>query len=101
MQEVSTQVLNELARSYALQQQASGKVPAPLDMRTDRPERLIARVLAAAPAPLTVDEINAVIRRFHPALGARLIRGVLDERPMFIRTGRRYWQFGRAPKMRR
>jgi hypothetical protein len=100
LQRICAAVVEELARGYALQKEAIAKVPAPLEMDTDRPERAIARVLASAPAPLASDEITMLVRRFHVGLEASGVRRALNEHQMFVRAGRGYWQFGRSRPVR-
>jgi len=96
LQRIYDAILDELSRSYALQQDAVPKLPPPLEMGTSRPERVVARVLAVAPAPLSSDEVTMLVRRSHPTLDARVVRRTLGEHPMFVRAGRSFWQFGRA-----
>ena len=95
LERIGQAVLQEIGEGYERQQAAIGKVPPPLDLGTPRPERAIARVLAAAPVPLTVDEIRRSLRGQHATMTEATIGRHLGEHRMFVLAGRGLWQLGR------
>lgn len=95
LQRISNAVLAELGTMTETRATAALKVPPPLAIITNRAERAVARVLAAAPAPLTIDEIGRILRARAAALETRAIQRELEARRMFVRTGRGLWQLGR------
>lgn len=94
LQRVGAEVMRQLAADHALQIEWRDRVPVPLSLDTPRPERALARVLAAAPAPLSVEEIGQVLRGSPASANADGIRAQLRTHPMFLRNGRGQWQLG-------
>jgi hypothetical protein len=69
--------------------------PPALEFQTTRPDRSVARMLATAAAPLTMEEIrDALATRITPLTLAE-IRRELRGSAMFVVSERRYWQLGR------
>jgi len=64
----------------------------------EEPERLdhaLARVLATAPVPLTVAELQARVGDPHDGIDHARVQVILESHPMFVRSARGLWQLGR------
>jgi hypothetical protein len=95
LERIGQAVLQEIGEGYERQLAAIDKVPPPLEFDTPRPERAIARILAAAPVPLTIDEIRRSLRAQHASMTEAAIGRHLVDHRMFVSAGRGLWQFGR------
>jgi hypothetical protein len=99
LQRIGAAIVEELAEAYGLRSEWADRLPSPLTLLSARPERTLARVLAAAPTPLRPDEIGHLLATRGAPVAFADIGRCLEAHPMFVRANQDTWQFGRHVRL--